>query len=49
MLPVSTEVLSMEGFVVNMSDVLRGEVLRVGIYEVVVSPGEIVLWELDSG
>ena len=45
MLPVSTEVLSVESVVVKMSDVLGGEVLRLGSCEVVVSPGEGVLWE----
>ena len=45
---VSTEVLSVEGAVVNMCDVLGGELLMLETYEVVVSPGEVVLWELVS-
>ena len=49
MCPVSTEVLSVEGEVLNISNVLGEEVLLLGVYEVVVLPGEIVLWELVSG
>ena len=32
----------------NMCVVLGAELLMMGAYEVVVSPGEIVLWELVS-
>ena len=45
MFPVSTEVLSVDGVVVNMSDVLGGKLLGLGSCEVVVSSGEGVLWE----
>ena len=49
MFPWSTEVLSVEGFVVSMSGILVGTLFTIAVYEVVVSPGEIVVWELVSG
>ena len=45
---VSTEVISVEDAVDNLCVELGAELLMLGACEVVVSPGEIVLWELVS-
>jgi len=46
--PVSPEVPSVEAVVVNMSEVLGGELLSLGACEVVVASGDSVVWELVS-
>lgn len=48
MFPVSIEVLSVEGAMVNMSEVLGGELFMLGACEVVFAPGGSVVWELVS-
>ena len=45
MCPVSTEVLSVEAEVVNICDVLGGELLTLGACEVVVASREGGFWE----
>lgn len=48
MCPVSPKVLPVEAVVVNMSEVLGGELLSLGACEVVVASGDSGVWEVVS-